>query len=316
MYCGNVSEVVVGKALKGWRDKILLSTKLPTGNVKVRDDFRRILDTQLKKLDTPCIDFYHFHGLNRKQWLETVLPMKLDDEMTRAKSEGLIRHISFSFHDKPEAMATIVDSGFFESVLCQYNLLDRANEEAIAHARSKGLGVVIMGPVGGGRLAMPMEYLNTGGPTARTPHLALRFVLSNPNVSCALSGMSTMEQVAENTATASDAHPLSSEEINRIDSAFEARRKLADIYCTGCGYCMPCPHEVNIPVCFEALINHKVYGFTEHAMRQYRAIGDKWLKGKRADACVQCGECEAKCPQKIPIRKKLKETVAELNHLL
>lgn len=315
MYCGNLSEVVVGKALKGWRDKVRLSTKLPTGRVKQRDDFRRVLDEQLTKLDTSHIDFYHFHGLDRDQLLKTVLPMKLDEEMSRAKSEGLIRHISFSFHDKPEAMRTIVDSGLFESVLCQYNLVDRTNEDAIAHAQSKGLGVVVMGPVGGGRLAAPMEDLH-GRASGGTPRLAIRFVLSNPNVSCALSGMSTMEHVLENVSTASENSSLSDDELRRMDSAIESRKRLVSLYCTGCGYCMPCPHGVNIPVCFECMINHKVYGFTDYAMRRYRAIGDQWLKGKRADACVECGECEPKCPQKIPVRQKLKETAGELNHLL
>jgi predicted aldo/keto reductase-like oxidoreductase len=317
MYCRGQSEVVVGKALKGWRERIKLSTKLPLNQVKSRDDYRRLLDEQLTKLDTDWIDFYHFHGLSGPKWCDVVQAFDLVEEMAKARDEGLIRHVSFSFHDKPEAMRAFIDSGVFASVLCQYNLLDRANEDAMAHAREQGLGVVVMGPVGGGRLGSPRDYIEAAvDGKASTPEIALRFVLSNPNVSCALSGMSTMEQVEENVAVAADLGPLSKEQKSHVEEVLASRKKLADLYCTGCGYCMPCPHGVNIPVCFESMINHRVYEFTSAAMRKYRAIGDQWIPGKRADACVACGECEEKCPQNIPIRQQLKEVDATLGPLL
>lgn len=316
-YCGSKSEVIVGKALKGWRDKVKLSTKLPLNSVESRDDYRRLLDEQLTKLDTDHIDFYHFHGLRQTRWEEKVQAFGLVEEMQKAREEGLIRFISYSFHDKPEMIRTFVDTGVFDSMLCQYNFLDRTNEEMIGYARQKGMGVVVMGPVGGGRLASPMEYLRESIEGDRsTPEVALRFVLSNREVCCALSGMSTMQQVEENLATASDTSSLSREEKEQLDAAIASRKELANLYCTGCGYCMPCPQEVNIPVCFEAMINHKVYGFTDEAMRKYRAIGDQWLVGKRADACVDCGQCEPKCPQNIPIRKQLKEVAETLGALL
>jgi hypothetical protein len=311
MYCAHQSEVTVGKALKGWRDQVRLSSKLPIGNVKSRGDFRRILEEQLRKLDVDCVDFYHFHGLCRERWEAEVQTWNLVGEMVRARDERLIRHLSFSFHDKPEVMRQFVDAGVFSSVLCQYNLIDRANEESMAYAHEKGLGVVVMGPVGGGRLGSPMEYVEQAlGGKARTPEIALRFVLANPAVDCALSGMSTLQQLEENVEAASRLGPLSGDELHRVEEVMQSRKKLADLYCTGCGYCMPCPHEVNIPICFECMINEKVYGFTETAVKRYRAIGDQWLKGKRADACTQCGACEAKCPQKIPIRQQLKEVVS------
>lgn len=317
MYCGGQSEVVVGKALKGWRDRVRLSTKLPMGKVRAQDDLRRILDEQMRKLDVSVIDFYHFHGLRKRSWDEQVLPLKLIDEMEKARSDGLIRHISFSFHDEPENMRVFVDSGVFSSLLCQYNFLDRRNAESMAYASEKGVGVMVMGPVGGGRLASPMEYLTRSMDTeSGTPEMALRFVLANPSVSCALSGMSAMQQVEENLATASSAGPLSSDETRVMEEALGERKELADLYCTGCEYCMPCPHEVNIPVCFESMINHRVYGFTGEAIRRYRAIGDRWLKGKRADACAECGECEPKCPQSIPVREQLKEVAREFDEYL
>ena len=121
-----------------------------------------------------------------------------------------------------------------------------------------------------------------------------------------------MEQVEENIAVASDPNPLSAEEYRAVRELSASRKRLAELYCTGCAYCMPCPHEVNIPVCFESMIQHKVYGITDSAVSRYRSIGSDWTKGKRADACVECGECEARCPQKIPIRAQLKEVAAEL----
>ncbi len=314
-YCHGNSEIVVGRALKGWRDKVYLSTKLPTWLVKDKSDYRRYLEEQLQKLDVDYIDFYHFHSLNQERWENVVLKYDLLDEAQKAKEEGLIRHISFSFHDKPEVLKQLVDVGIFSSLLCQYNLLDRANEEAIAYAREKGVGVVIMGPVAGGRLAASSPNIQQllEGRSVSTPELALRFVLANENVSCALSGMNTVEMVEENAATASLERPLTETELQRIKDAMEENRRLAELYCTGCDYCMPCPNDVNIPLNFRLMNYHRVYGLTEYARAQYQKIGTTDdLKGRKAEDCIECGVCEPKCPQKIEIRKQLKETAAAL----
>lgn len=304
-YCDGLSEITVGKALKGWRDKVSLSTKYPFDG-----PFRETLETQLKKLDTDHIDFYHYHGIGEGFFTHE----RHDDALQgaiKAKEEGLIKHISFSFHDKPEVMAKIIDLGIFSSVLCQYNLLDRANEEALANAKAHGLGTVVMGPVGGGRISgMPRELAEKLGIQVRsTAELALRFVLANPNVDIALSGMSTLAQVEENTAVASNTAPLSPAEVTGINAAMEENKRLADLYCTGCNYCVPhCPQEVNIPHIFRAMNNYRVYGIKEFARNQYNEIGtNQWVKGAKADACVECGACEAHCPQKIAIRQQLKE---------
>lgn len=305
-YCDGQSEIVVGKALKGWRDKVYVSTKYPIGNEK---GYRELLETQLRKLDTDHVDFYHFHGIG--EWFLT--HERRDEfirEALRAKEEGLIRHISFSFHDKPEVMMRLIDLGIFSSVLCQYNLLDRANEEALAYAKSKGLGTVVMGPVGGGKLAgLPRETAERLGIRVHSSaELALRFVFANRNVDCALSSMSTIEQVEENAAIASNLAPLSPEEVAAINAAMDENKRLADLYCTGCNYCLPhCPEEVNISHIFQALIYYRVYGLKEYAREHYHAIGTRWVKGKKADACLDCGECEPHCPQHIPIREQLKE---------
>lgn len=309
MYCEEQSEPTVGKALKPFRDKVLISTKYPVGNEK---GYRELLEIQLKKLDTDYVDFYHFHGIG--EWF---LTHERRDEFIRealaAKEEGLIRNISFSFHDKPEAMAKIIDIGIFSSVLAQYNFLDRSNEEALANAKAKGLGTVVMGPVGGGRIAgLPPELAEKLGLKVHSnAELAFRFVFANPNVDCALSGMSTIEMLEENVKVASNEAPLSDDEVARINAAMEENKRLADLYCTGCDYCKPhCPQEINIAQIFRAMNYHRIYGLKEYAQSLYNAIGGQWVKGAKADACLDCGECEKHCPQHIKIRKQLKECLA------
>ena len=313
-YCGYRSELAVGLALEnGWRDKVKLSTKLPLGEVKKPDDFKRLLDEQLRKLRTDRIDFYHFHALSKAGFDEIVMPFKLIDLAEKFKSEGVIGNLSFSFHDPdPAAMLGIIDTGAFASVLCQYNLLDRSNVAGIRHAHERGLGVVIMGPVGGGRLAFKggvFEDAIDGKMT--TPELAVRFVLSSYGVDCALSGMENRAMVDSNVRVASMAGVLSPTELAAIDRVAAECAKLRDLYCTGCGYCVKeCPHEVNVPRCFEALIYDKVYHFGDAAKLRYSEIGaSEWVPGKTASACVRCGKCEPHCPQRIPIRERLKECV-------
>jgi uncharacterized protein len=310
-YCDGQSETIVGKALKGWRDKVYLSTKNSIDNAS-GDDWRKRLEQSLTKLDVDYIDFYHMWGIGWEVFQNSIDVAGGPLEAAwKAKSEGLIKHLSFSFHDKPENMIKLVDTGHFETVLCQYNLLDRSNEQAIAYADEKGLGVVIMGPVGGGRLGTPSEVIQQmlPGKVASSAELALRFVLANPGVTCALSGMGSMAMVEENARVASNSAPLAAGEIERIVASLDENKKLAELYCTGCNYCMPCPNDVNIPLNFQIMNYHKVYGLTQYAKSQYASIGtNDWMKGKKAEECTECGLCEEKCPQKIEIRKQLKET--------
>lgn len=313
-YCHEQSEFVVGKALQGWRDKVYLSTKMPTWLVKKRGDYRRFLEEQLAKLKVDYIDFYHLHALNEENFKNTVLKHNLLKEAEKAKDEGLIKHISFSFHDKPEVMKRIIDFGIFESVLCQYNLLDRSNEEAMAYAKGKGLGVAVMGPVGGGRLGVSDTFKEATGPDVRsTPELALRFVFANKNVSIALSGMENIKMVEENTRVASLSKPFTSKQLQAIEDYIEKRQKKEEIPCNSCGYCQPCPHNVAIPEILQLMNYYILHVKKDHAAKQYQAIGEGTLESgdkderKQADACEECGECEEKCPQKIKIMEKLKE---------
>ena len=311
-YCDTISEIIVGKALKGHRDQVYLSTKYPT-EVGTGDDYEKKLEISLKKLDTDYIDFYHFWGISLDKW-EKKLDTP-DGPLARAlklRDQGVIRHISFSFHDKPENMMEIIrrGQGQLASVLCQYNLLDRANEDAIAFAHEQGLGVTIMGPVGGGRLGAPSQVIQDllPGKVQSSAEMALRFVMNNPNVNIALSGMSSMEMVEENARVASDMSPLSAEENARVDAMLEENRRLAELYCTGCNYCMPCPKGLNIPEIFKMMNYHRVSGLTDYAKKTYAAIGSGNLKFQNAAACVGCGQCEKKCPHHLHIREQLRVT--------
>lgn len=310
-YCEKQSEIIVGKALKGRRDQVYLSTKYPSEEAS-GDDLERKLETSLKKLDTDYIDFYHMWGISLKTFVERLDTP--DGPMARARKlrdAGVIRHISFSFHDAPENMIEIIrrGEGVFASVLCQYNLLDRANEDAIAYAHEQGLGVTIMGPVGGGRLGAPSKVIQDllPGKVQSSAEMALRFVMNNRNVNIALSGMSSMDMVEENAAVASNMEPLTPEEEARIAASLEENRRLADLYCTGCNYCMPCPKGINIPEIFKMMNYHRVYGLTKFARDNYARIGkEPWLNFQNAAACVQCGACEKKCPQHLHIREQLR----------
>lgn len=318
-YCHEESQTIVGKALKGWRDKVTLSTK---NNYKGNDpvEWRAVLDQSLRRLDVDLIDIYNFHGLRLETFREwEALDHSPIDEMMRAKEEGLIEHIGFSCHDTPQNMIELLDTGLFESLILQYNLLNTANEEVIAHAHDKSIGIIVMGPVGGGRLAAPspqlMEMIDR--PVASTAELALRFVLSNQGVSSALSGMGSIQMVEENVATASLDKPLTPKERERIVEALEEKKRLCDLYCTACGYCVPCPNGVDIPRNFELVNHYRLYGLEDYARQQYQRLGTREVEGEIvpawAEACEECGECEEKCPQNIDIRRQLKEAKALLS---
>ena len=319
-YCESLSEVSVGKALKGYRDKVYLSTKNPIEDDD-GDHWTQRLENSLKRLDTDYIDFYHFWGINLEgfKWWQSLKYGPLGAAQ-KAKDQGLIKHLSFSYHDAAENFKQIIDSGIFESTLIQYNLLDRSNEENIAYAKSKGLGVIVMGPVGGGRLGAPSEKIQgllkdkSGSGAVSTAEMALRFVLANENIDMALSGMENLQMVKDNIAVASKTGHLTDEEMQHVKAMMEENKNLAKLYCTGCNYCKPCPQGIDIAYLFDIMNRYRVYDLKEHAKGAYYEMmkGWSWIKSADASKCTACSECEKKCPQKLPIIKQLAETHAAL----
>ena len=316
-YCNSNSEAALGHAVKSFRDKILLSTKCPCDKGMGPDGYRKHLETSLTRLGTDHVDFYHFWGINRGCFDDIILGEGLLEAAAKAKEEGLIRHISFSFHDDPKAIQYIVDTAEacgipMESMLCQYNLLDRANEEMIKYVGDKGLGTVAMGPVGGGRLAAPTDLYAklTGKPSISTYELAFKFVLGNPSLNCALSGMQTLDMVQKNVKVASDDTAFSEEEWEQLGKAMEEVKKFSELYCTGCRYCQPCPVGIDLPRIFEAYTYYNVYGLKDHAKWMYQ----DYVKngGKTFADCKKCGLCEKKCPQHLAIREQLEKVCAIL----
>jgi len=306
MYCSQESELVVGHAVEHWpkRDDIVVTTKCTKFRAKNPGDLRRSLEHQLWRLRRDSLHFYLFHGIGWDNWHEIDRQTGWIADMQRAKEEGLVHHVGFSFHDKPENLKRLVDTGMFELVTCQYNYLDRRNEEAMAYAKEKGVSVVVMGPVGGGRLSVIPKGLRQAELSASgAAELALRFVLANPDVDVAISGMSTVEMVEQNAEAAAKG-PLDEDEVRAITELMERNQELARLYCTGCEYCLPCPNGVNIPRAFELYNYYTVYGLEEYAVEQYAR-----LVANEVDAtqCTECGTCMERCPQNINIIEQLKE---------
>ncbi len=306
-YHGGNSERVLGKAIQdGYRQRVRLATKLPMWAVESADDFDRILGEQLQRLQVEHLDLYLFHGLRASRW-EMVHKLDLLTRAERAMADGRIGHLGFSFHDNLEAFKQIVD-GYDRWAMCQiqYNYMDEYNQAGTAgleYAASKGLAVVVMEPLLGGKLVDPppqIQALWDTAPVRRTPvEWALDWLWNKPQVSVALSGMSTMAQLVENIQYAERAEVgmLNEAELALVARVRDQYNELCPIPCTQCRYCMPCPNGVDIPRNFATFNSGAMYNKFNEARRGYQHIPEP----ERASACVQCRTCEDLCPQRIPI---------------
>ena len=303
------SEIITGRALKdGYRGKVMLATKSPVWLINKPEDFDKLLDEQLKKLGTDHIDFYLLHAIGRDRWRNTIIKHDVLRQMERAKKDGKIGHIGFSFHDDADAFTEIID-GYDKWDFCQiqYNYLDIENQagvKGLKYAASKGLGIVIMEPLLGGKLANPPKdvkaILEGSGRDLSPSNWALEWLWNQPEVSVVLSGMSSMQQVEENLVSAehSGIGVQSASDLEIIERVRRRYEERAVIPCTACSYCMPCPNNVDIPRNFALYNDSVIHDDLEGSQRNYNNFMDE---DSRANSCIQCKVCEEKCPQKILI---------------
>jgi uncharacterized protein len=319
-YHNGRSEVVAGKALRdGYREKVLLATKSPVWQIAKPADFDACLGEQLDRLGTDRVDVYLFHALNTERWEGIVLRHNLIERAEAAVKDGRIGYIGFSFHDKADVFRRIVDGyGGWSVCQVQYNYMDTENQAGTAgvtYAASKGLAVVVMEPLLGGRLAAPpraaAEIFRASDRGWAPAEWALQWVWDQAEVSTALSGMKSMAMVEENLRAGgrSGIGALDGHDRDLIVRARKILRERAPIPCTQCGYCRPCPSGVDIPRCL-GLYNDAIM-YDDLAFP--RGIYARFVpEGERAGACTACRECEAKCPQSIAISEWMPEVDAVL----
>ena len=309
-YHGGQSEVALGIAVKPFRDKVVISTKNPIREDDTQETWLARVEETCERLGGPP-DILNYHCLNWQRWTKQVKPKRkgLLAAARKGQERGLFKHLAFSCHDTPENMIKLLDTGEFVGITLQYNLLDRRQEGVIEHADKKGLGAIVMGPVGGGRLAVPSDVLQSliPGKVESTPEIAMRFVLANPHVTCAISGMNERAQLMENLKVARMKKPLDAAAKRKVKAALKQIEKFSDLYCTGCGYCMPCPHHVNIAQNFTLMNLHRMWGLTQVAKQRYARLKNPERGGLNAAHCKKCGKCMPKCPQNIDIIKQLEE---------
>ena len=319
------SETFLGEVLQGeYKDKVKLCTKLPSINVRKYDDMENILDEQLKRLQRDSIDYYMIHAVDLKT-INRLLKRDLLKFLNKAKSEGKIKHVGFSYHGPKEEFEIIIDGYDWDVVMVQYNYFDenvQAGMEGIEYAASKGMGVFVMEPLKGGILAGKMpheaeEIFKKANPNKSNAEWALEWVLNNRNVTCVLSGMNSFEQIDENIRIAENTAPLSVsfEDMEKVELVKRVLRNSLKINCSTCGYCMPCPQGVNIPECMKIynekyLFEHK--GFINQSfMDYYQYVGGIMGNEGNAGKCNGCGKCLRKCPQKLDIISELKKVKKE-----
>jgi predicted aldo/keto reductase-like oxidoreductase len=320
-YHNGESEPVVGRALTGgYREKVHLATKLPSWLIKSREDMDKYLDEQLARLRTDFIDFYLVHGLIRPFW-ENLSGLGVTDFLDDAIADGRIRYAGFSFHDNTTLFKEIVKGYDWTFAQIQYNFMDehfQAGTEGLNFAAKKGLGIVVMEPIRGGLLAKDLAGISEIWQKAKVQRppaeWALRWVWNHPEVTVVLSGMSTPEQVRQNVALAESGLPdsLTKKELALFGKVRKELEKRIIIPCTRCKYCMPCPHGVSIPECFEFYNQVHIYETGETTQHIYEMRLGGFFDGTPhyASLCEECGECEEKCPQSLPIRENLKKVAA------
>lgn len=319
------SEKILGEVFKGsYRDKVHLVTKLPLQIVRKTEDFDIYLSRQLKRLKTDHIDGYLFHGVN-KGTFNKLKNLDLIEKMEKARDKGLIKYVGFSFHDTLPVFKEIIDYYDWDIAQIQYNYVDtkiQARTEGLEYAHSKGIAVVVMEPLKGGKLVNPpaetLEIMRSAKSNKSPVEWALQFLWNRPEVGVVISGMGSMQMVDKNCEIAdrSGINTLSKEDEETLENLAKAYQDKILIPCTACEYCMPCPSGVNIPQNFailnDAYIDSSKFRswFTRKGYRNLVNSKEKLDKENlngNASMCTECNKCLEKCPQKIAIPDEMKK---------
>ncbi|MDO4323554.1 MAG: aldo/keto reductase [Lachnospiraceae bacterium] len=320
-YVYSGSEEAVGKILakNHCREKINLATKLPHYLIRSAAGAEKKFQEELHRLQTDYIDYYLMHMLNDVRTWEKLTDMGIREWIAEKKAQGQIRHIGFSYHGNTGNFKALLDAYDWDFCQIQYNYLDehtQAGREGLLYAAAKGIPVIIMEPLRGGRLVNNLSQEAKGliAQSGYTPaELAFRWLWDQPQITCVLSGMNSLEMLEENlriadTAGAGAFTPEQKELVEQVKKEINRNMKVG---CTGCGYCMPCPNKVDIPMAFHCY-NVKYTEGRKSGMWEYLQSTAMRRETSSASQCIRCGKCEKHCPQGIPIREKLQEAVREL----
>lgn len=314
-YCSGQCQQRVAPGIKEKNKGVIVSGKAPIGPDTTDYEFRKEIELQLGILGISHFKFFQVGWFGWDRIGHLLKRGGVLDALRKAKDQGLIQRIGFTGHDKPENFIKCIETGLFDSMTVPYNLINRSYEPTIARAGELGVGVVAMCPVAGGVLdsedsKMQKEF----GVDMPTTQMALRFVLSNPNVSTACSGMSTLKMLDQNVATVNDFDPEKGVGFEKMCEGLDRlRESLGDKFCTSCGYCMPCPEGINIPYMMELCANWQTFGVEEGVQRMLKMVdpGEKVpAKWRDPSACVKCGKCEEACPNKLEISKTMEKLTA------
>ncbi len=317
------SEEAVGKILakNGCRKDINLATKLPHYLIRSAAGAEKKFQEELRRLQTDYIDYYLMHMLNDVKTWERLTGLGIQDWIREKKESGQIRSIGFSYHGNTENFRRLLDAYDWDFCQIQYNYLDehaQAGREGLAYAASKGIPVIIMEPLRGGRLVNLLppkarELIDGSGQFASPAEMGFRWLWNQPEVTCVLSGMNSLEMVKENLRIADEAKVggFTEEQFRLVEQVKREINQNMKVGCTGCGYCMPCPNKVDIPMTFHCY-NLKYTEGKGSGMWEYLQSTAMRRETSSASQCIGCGRCEKHCPQGIPIREKLKEAAREL----
>lgn len=320
------SEVCLGKFLaKGYRDQVNIATKLPHYYIKREEDIERYFREQLERLQTDHVEYYLMHMLNDIAAWERLQSLKITEWIADKKAQGQIQNIGFSFHGNTENFLKILEAYDWDFCQIQYNYMDehsQAGRKGLKRAHEKGMAVIIMEPLRGGRLVQGLpksavKLLEREEPRRSPAEWGLRWLWNQPEVTVVLSGMNDSLQVEENVRIASqtEAGCMDSHELEVIEKVKAEINRCMRVPCTGCGYCMPCPGGVDIPGCFSAY-NTRYTDSWFQGMKAYVMCTTLKTNPTNASKCLKCGKCEQHCPQSIAIRSELEQVKKHMENPL